>query len=143
VKKTSLYFILPLLFLTSIMGCRKYNEDDDCYHQPSWRVCDSYDIAPTDYILTSTINTTDEYPIQLDIYNRTLLLGIGSLHESYFQNSKSQTYILPEGRYTASIQFENDSIVEQDFRVYSGVHEYCEGTCYTINNDEIDMIDPG
>ena len=142
-KKTSLYFTLFLLFSASIMGCRKYNEDDDCYHKPAWRVCDSYNVAPTDYVLTSAINTLDEFPIQLDIYNRTLLLGTGSLYESYFQKSKSQTYILPEGRYTASIQFANDSIVEQEFRVYSGVHEYCEGTCYTINNDNISLIDPG
>lgn len=142
-KKIGLYLIINILFLTIIIGCRKHNEEEDCYHQPFWRVCDSYDTPPTEYILTSEIVTSDGFPIQLDIYTRTLLLGKGPLYDTYYQDSSWQTYILPEGRYTAEIQFSNDSIVEKDFRVYSGIHEYCEGTCYTINNDNIVMQDPG
>ncbi|MBT4775276.1 MAG: hypothetical protein HOH13_11450 [Crocinitomicaceae bacterium] len=135
--------IISTLIILTIMGCRKHNEEEDCYYQPAWRTCDSYDIPPTEYLLTSTIVSTDLYPIQLDIYTRTLVFGKGSLYDTFYQDSSWQTYILPEGRYTAEIQFSNDSIVEEEFRVYSGIHEYCEGTCYTINNDEINMQDPG
>ncbi len=140
--KQRILFLLALVAITALAGCAKYDEENDCYQQPSWRVCDTYDVAPTEAELTVHLDCDDTYPVTVEIYNRTILFGVGSLHTTLQQNSANESYTLPMGRYTAFVTFDNDSTVQADFRLHNTVNEYCEGTCYEINDDSVLLTEP-
>lgn len=132
---------LALMIICGATGCKEYDEEQDCHYIPWWRDCDTIDDEPTEFTLTINVETTDVFPKDVRIYNRTLAFGIGTLHATVSTYSTS-THILPEGRYTAEITFSDGTIEQEEFRVFNRVNEYCEGTCYEIVNDDVMLMGP-
>jgi hypothetical protein len=134
--------VIGVLFsVLCLSGCKTFDEEDDCYYIPWWRDCDTIDDEPTEFTLTINVLTSDPFPMDVKIYNRTLAFGIGNLFTTVSTDGSS-THILPEGRYTAEMTFSDGSVDQQEFRVHNRVNEYCEGTCYEIMNDDVTMTGP-
>jgi hypothetical protein len=139
--KRPLYFF-SLLLIFSSLACGKYDSENDCKHVPLLKTCDVWDDKPTQFTLDVTINTSDTLPIQMDIYNRTLVSGITSLYTSILVTDHVSSYLFSSGRYTAEIMFSNGSVVQEEFRLYESSTEYCEGICYKIHDAQIEITGP-
>lgn len=99
------------------------------------------DAQPTHFTLVLKVLSTGSFPVQLKIYNRTLVGGEGSLYSTQSVSSYS-SFTLRSGRYSTMVKFSHGKQVEEEFRVHDIRDDYCEGVCYLINNADFTMSDP-
>jgi hypothetical protein len=133
--------IISLSFVL-LAGCAKYNEEQGCFERPSYKVCDAVDGPPSDLNLQIKLLGSFTYPVKIKIYNRSLTDGIGTLYTTFTQYTYNETYLLPEGRYTAELIYTDQTTSLNEFRVYVEKDTYCDGDCYEKHNAVLEIQKP-
>jgi hypothetical protein len=127
-----LFTAIPVLFIS----CIDSNDPDECTHKPA--SCHStpysYGTLTVKYILNSE-NPSITIKIYQDTINGTLVQTIPNVN-----SGTSYDIVLPFGTYAAQVVYQYGAIqieaVDSD-KIESESDEYCEGTCYSVKNGEV------